>query len=103
MFVSARKAELKALQTTPVEIARPDKEEVVVDRYKSSKSISSPADITLDLIQQMIDWDKQHNVLDSWKQKIMRDVAYGRKEFEESMRYAFYLNWRALTKKGFPN
>jgi hypothetical protein len=47
----------------------------------------------------MIDWDKQHNVLDSWKQKVMRDVAYGRKEFDENMRYAFYLNWKALTKR----
>lgn len=103
MFVSARKAELKALRTTPTEIVRPDKEKTGVDIYNSNKSVSGPADITLDLIQQMIDWDKQHNVLDSWKQKIMRDVAYGRKEFEESMRYAFYLNWRALTKKGFPN
>lgn len=99
MFVSARKAELKALRTTPTGIVRPDKEEPIVDRY----TISSPADITLDLIQQMIDWDKQHNVLDSWKQKVMRDVAYGRKEFDENMRYAFYLNWKALTKRGFPN
>ena len=99
MFVSARKAELKALRTTPTGIVRLDKEEPIVDRY----TISSPADITLDLIQQMIDWDKQHNVLDSWKQKVMRDVAYGRKEFDENMRYAFYLNWKALTKRGFPN
>ena len=91
------------MRTISTEIVRPDKEETTMDRSKSNKSISSPADITLDLIQQMIDWDKQHNVLDSWKQKIMRDVVYGRKKFEESMRYAFYLNWRVLTKKGFPS
>lgn len=65
--------------------------------------IDNPDDITLELISQMVEWDKIHHVLDAWKQKGMRDVVCGRREFTSSLRYAFYLNLRTLRKKGFPN
>lgn len=60
-------------------------------------------DITLDLIQQMVDWDKRKRILDDWKWKVMKDVAEGRKSLTDRMKYAFYFNLQILKKNGFPN
>lgn len=60
-------------------------------------------DITLELVQQMVDWDKRKRILDDWKWKIMKDVAEGRKPLTDRMKYAFYINLQSLKKKGFPN
>lgn len=60
-------------------------------------------DITLELVQQMVDWDKRKRILDDWKWKIMKDVAEGRKPLTDRMKYAFYINLQFLKKKGFPN
>lgn len=75
----------------------------VTESSSTLTTINSPDDITLEVIQKMVDWDKEHNVLEPWKQKAMRDIAYGRREYTENLRYAFYLNWKALSKKGFHN
>lgn len=60
-------------------------------------------DITLELIQQMVDWDKRKRILDDWKWKVMKDVADGRKPLTDRMKYAFYFNLQTLKKNGFPN
>ncbi len=60
-------------------------------------------DITLELIQQMVDWDKRKRVLDDWKWKVMKDVVDGRKPLSDRMKYAFYFNLQTLKKNGFPN
>lgn len=65
-------------------------------------SIDASLEITLELIQQMVDWDKRRRVLDDWKWKVMKDVVDGNKEFTNQMKYAFRLNLLALRKKGFP-
>lgn len=60
-------------------------------------------DITLELVQQMVDWDKRKRILDDWKWKVMKDVAEGRKPLTDRMKYAFYINLQSLKRKGFPN
>lgn len=58
-------------------------------------------DITLELLQQMVDWDRRNRVLDDWKWKVMKDVVDGRKQLTSRLKYAFYINLQALKKKGF--
>lgn len=76
----------------------------VKDAESNTAKISlETEDITLELIQQMVDWDKRKRILDDWKWKVMRDVADGRKPLTDRMKYAFYINLQTLKKKGFPN
>lgn len=82
-------------------LAAQDQESATQHRLVSP--INESTDITLELIQQMVDWDKRRRVLDDWKWKVMKDVVDGKKEFTDRMKYAFYLNLHALKKKGFPN
>lgn len=61
------------------------------------------SDITLDLVMQMVEWDRKKRVLEDWKWKVMNDVVEGRKELTDRMKYAFYLNLEKLKRKGFPD
>lgn len=58
-------------------------------------------EITLELVQRMVNWDKSKHVLEDWKWKVMNDVIQGRKPFSDSLKYAFYLNLEILKKHGF--
>ena len=57
--------------------------------------------VTIDLIKQMVDWDKRRRILEDWKWKAMKDVVDGKKELNDRMRYAFFLNLQKLRKRGF--
>ena len=68
----------------------------------SVRSTSSLSDeITLELIQRMVNWDRRKRVLEDWKWKVMDDVVQGRKPLTDRMKYAFYLNLEKLKKHGF--
>lgn len=68
----------------------------------SVRSTSSLSDeITLELIQRMVNWDRRKRVLEDWKWKVMDDVVNGRKPLTDRMKYAFYLNLEKLKKHGF--
>lgn len=66
------------------------------------KSTGPVTDITLDLVQEMVEWDRRRRVLQDWKWKVMNDVATGKKPLTDTYKYSFYLNLEALRKKGFP-
>lgn len=58
-------------------------------------------DMTLELVQRMVDWDRWKCILEDWKWKVMDDVVQGRKPFTDLMKYAFYFNLEKLKKHGF--
>ena len=58
-------------------------------------------DMTLELVQKMVDWDRRKRILEDWKWNVMNDVVQGRKPFTDRMKYAFYLNLEKLKKHGF--
>ena len=73
-----------------------------VDSNLATKSSSLPTnDITLELVQRMVEWDRRKRVLEDWKWRVMDDVLKGRKPFTDKMKYAFYLNLEKLKKNGF--
>ena len=68
----------------------------------SGRSTSSLSDeITLELIQRMVNWDRRKRILEDWKWKVMDDVVQGRKPLTDRMKYAFYLNLEKMKKHGF--
>lgn len=68
----------------------------------TSQSNPQPSnDITLELVERMVEWDRRRRVLEDWKWKVMDDVVHGRKPLTDRMKYAFYLNLEKLRKKGF--
>lgn len=69
---------------------------------KEQSSSGKASDITLDLIQEMVEWDRRKRVLADWKWKVMDDVAKGKKPLTDTYKYTFFLNLEALRKKGFP-
>ena len=64
---------------------------------KQNKNLSID-DISLELIQKMVAWDKQHRILDDWKWKAMNDVICEGKVLTERMKYAFRYNLEKLKK-----
>ena len=73
-----------------------------LNQVSSVKSTSSLSDeITLELIQRMVNWDRRKRILEDWKWKVMDDVVQGRKPLTDRMKYAFYLNLEKLKKHGF--
>ena len=57
--------------------------------------------IDIELIKRMVEWDRKNRVLDSWKFKVMQDVAIGLKPLTEKLKWGFRLNLRTLLMKGF--
>ena len=58
-------------------------------------------DMTLELVQKMVDWDRRKRILEDWKWNVMNDVVQGKKPFTDRMKYVFYLNLEKLKKHGF--
>ena len=79
------------------------------DRKRANEASSSMSsadgqdEITLELVQAMVSWDKRRRILEDWKWKAMKDVADGMKPLTDRMKYAFYFNLQKLKKAGFPN
>lgn len=80
-----------------------EKEKEFECEHKLVSPISESSSVNLELVQEMVNWDKRRRVLADWKWKVMKDVVDGKKELTEQMKYAFYLNLQALKKRGFPN
>lgn len=73
------------------------------ETYDTMSPVNSQDEITLELIQAMVEWDKRRRILEDWKWKAMKDVADGMKPLTDRMKYAFYFNLQKLKKAGFPN
>lgn len=65
--------------------------------------VNGQDEITLELIQAMVEWDKRRRILEDWKWKVMNDVANGTKPLTDRLKYGFYFNLQKLKKAGFPN
>lgn len=80
-------------------------DEIAENEKQSSQTISkntTPSnDITLELVQKMVDWDRRKRILENWKWNVMKEVAEGRRTLTNQMKYAFYLNLEKLKKNGF--
>lgn len=77
-------------------------------KEQAAKEVTQLADgnmilneITLELIQKMVDWDRRKRILEDWKWRVMDDVLKGKKSLDDCKRYAFYLNLEKLKKNGF--
>jgi len=81
------------------ELAEKEKSEAT---EKAQTTSTSPAnDMTLELVEKMVVWDKRRRILEDWKWRTMDDVLQGKKPFTDRMKYAFYLNLDKLRKAGF--
>ena len=58
-------------------------------------------DIDIELVKRMVEWDRRHRVLESWKFKVMQDVAIGLKPLNEKLKWGFRLNLKTLLLHGF--
>jgi len=69
---------------------------------KQQTTANTPSNnITLELVEKMVAWDKRRRILEDWKWNTMNDVLQGRKSFTDRMKHAFYLNLEKLKKEGF--
>lgn len=84
-------------------LAEKDREESAANAQSSPAVSDRPViDITLELVSEMVEWDRRNRILDDWKWKVMNDVANGRKPLTDTYKYTFWLNLQLLRKKGFP-
>lgn len=85
------------------ELAEKDRQENISTEPKEAAVSERPVnDITLELVQEMVEWDRRSRVLEDWKWKVMDDVVKGKKPLTDRYKYTFYLNLELLRKKGFP-
>ncbi len=73
----------------------------LMEEKERETKVVSTGEITLDLVQKMVDWDRRKRVLEDWKWRAMNDVVSGKKEFNDKMKYAFRLNYEKLKRAGF--
>lgn len=57
--------------------------------------------IDIELIKRMVEWDRKNRILETWKYKIMSDVALGLKPLTEKLIWGFRLNLKTLLMNGF--
>lgn len=57
--------------------------------------------IDIELIIRMVEWDRKNRILETWKYKIMSDVALGIKPLTEKLKWGFRLNLKTLLMNGF--
>ncbi len=75
--------------------------DIIAESEQNVSPKSSSDEMTLELIQRMVDWDRRKQILEDWKWKVMDDVVQGRKPLTDRMRYVFYLNLEKLKRNGF--
>ncbi|HPW96585.1 MAG TPA: AIPR family protein [Paludibacteraceae bacterium] len=78
-----------------------EKEQTETPEKQATTSNAPANDITLELVEKMVAWDKRRRILEDWKWRAMDDVVQGRKPFSDRMKYAFYFNLEKLKKAGF--
>lgn len=71
------------------------------DITTTSSTTQLSNDMTLELVQKMVEWDRRKHILEDWKWNVMNDVIQGKKPFTDRMKYAFYFNLEKLKKSGF--
>ena len=57
--------------------------------------------ITIELVQKMVEWDRRRRVLKDWQWKVMDEIANGKRPLGERMKRGMYMNYITLKKRGF--
>lgn len=57
--------------------------------------------IDIDLIKEMVLFDKKQRILEDWKYKVMYDISIGLKPLTEKLKWGMKQNLKLLLKKGF--
>ena len=78
-----------------------EKEQKEIQRNTVRNINVNEVEIDIELIKRMVEWDKKNRVLESWKFKVMQDVAIGLKPLTEKLKWGFRLNLRTLLMRGF--
>lgn len=79
-----------------------EEKELKAKERNTVKNINiNEVDIDIELVKRMVEWDRHHRVLESWKFKVMQNVAIGLKPLNEKLRWGFRLNLKALFLHGF--
>ena len=71
------------------------------ERFRVKDVNVNEIEIDIELIKRMVEWDRKNRVLESWKFKVMQDVAIGLKPLTEKLKWGFRLNLKTLILKGF--
>lgn len=61
----------------------------------------SNSEITIDVVRQMVEWDKRKRILQDWKWNAMKGIVDGRFPLEGKYIYACQKNLEVLKKRGF--
>jgi len=69
--------------------------------YELQVSQPEKKEITIELVNKIILWDKRNRVLRDFEYKFMLEIASGRKELTEKNKYIVGLNLEKIIKKGF--
>lgn len=72
-----------------------------LDEGESEKESAPKAEITLEIIRQIVAWDKTHRRLHDYEWNFMRDLADGKKSLTDKNKFLASKNWEKVKKYGF--
>ena len=88
-----------------IDILREEEQEEKAQKERQRNTINNinvnEVEINIELIKRMVEWDRKNRVLESWKFKVMQDVAIGIKPLSEKLKWGFKLNLKTLLMRGF--
>lgn len=75
------------------------------ENEQTSKTVNTQSDsennISIDLIQKMVDWDKRRHILKDWQWNVMNDIVSGKKILNDRLAWGCKKNLEVLKKHGF--
>jgi hypothetical protein len=58
-------------------------------------------EITVELVQKMVDWDKRRHILKDWQWNVMNDIVSGKKPLNDRLARSCKQNLKTLKQHGF--
>lgn len=73
------------------------------DKQESNTSSTNHdnKEITIELIQKMVEWDRRRRILKDWQWKVMDEIVKGKRSLDERLKRGVYMNYITLKKRGF--
>lgn len=71
------------------------------EEHPLKQSSNIEAEMNIELIQKMVDWDKRRRILKDWQWKLMNDIVSGKKMLNERLAWGCKQNLKILKQRGF--
>ncbi|GHT63879.1 hypothetical protein AGMMS50239_20600 [Bacteroidia bacterium] len=75
----------------------------LAEQTKTEEATTTTTDheVTIELVQKMVDWDKRRHILKDWQWNVMNDIVSGEKALNDRLAWGCKQNLKTLKQHGF--